>query len=108
MPFAYEGFGIAILEAMAFGLPAFCSREGAATETVEHGVNGYLFSTADSTEIGSLILQLHENRDLLQNLSLAAYRTASTRPGWQQTAAMIETFLLKLVSGHPPHQEEKL
>jgi glycosyltransferase involved in cell wall biosynthesis len=30
MPYAYEGFGIALLEAMAFGLPAIGSRDGAA------------------------------------------------------------------------------
>ncbi|MFZ1987246.1 MAG: glycosyltransferase, partial [Desulfatitalea sp.] len=34
MPYAYEGFGIAILEAMAFGLPAIGCRDGAAGETI--------------------------------------------------------------------------
>jgi glycosyltransferase involved in cell wall biosynthesis len=98
MPFSYEGFGIAIVEAMAFGLPALCSADGAAVETVKHGSNGFLFSAAQNNELGSIITELHQHRNKLQRLSLAAYGTASSRPGWSQTAAVIEQFLQTLVS----------
>jgi len=99
MPFSYEGFGIAIAEAMAFGLPALCSMEGAAAETVEHGTNGYLFSAADkNNKLGSIITGLHEQRDQLKQLSLAAYVTATSKPGWSQSAVVIEQFLQTLVS----------
>jgi glycosyltransferase involved in cell wall biosynthesis len=97
MPFSYEGFGIAILEAMAFGLPALCSEDGAAAETVIHGTNGFLFSSAGNNELGSIITELHQHRNQLKKLSLAAYGTATSKPGWSQTAAVIEQFLQTLV-----------
>ena len=98
MPFSYEGFGIAIAEAMAFGLPALCSIEGAAAETVEHGSNGYLFSASDNNELGSIITGLYHHRDKLKKLSLAAFGTATSKPGWSQSAEIIEQFLQTLVS----------
>jgi glycosyltransferase involved in cell wall biosynthesis len=98
MPFSYEGFGIAIVEAMAFGLPALCSMDGAAVETVKHGTNGFLFSAAENNELGSIITELHEHRSQLKKLSLAAYGTATSSPGWSQTAAVVEQFLQTLVS----------
>jgi glycosyltransferase involved in cell wall biosynthesis len=98
MPFSYEGFGIAIAEAMAFGLPALCSVEGAAAETVEHGTNGFLFSAADNDELGSIITELYRHRDQLKKLSLAAFGTATSKPGWSQSAAAIEKFLQAWVS----------
>ncbi|MBT8352925.1 MAG: glycosyltransferase family 4 protein [Desulfofustis sp.] len=106
MPFSYEGFGIAIVEAMAFGLPALCSSAGAAAETVEHGINGFLFSAADSDRLGSIITRLHQHRNQLKKVSLAAYRTAASKPGWPRTAAVIEQFLQALVSNQGTQVKE--
>ena len=105
MPFSYEGFGIAMLEAMAFGLPALSSAEGAAAETVTHGSNGFLIAPADSGGLRALIVQLHQDRDQLTRLSLEAFRAATKRPGWQHTAATIERFLETLVSAQYPHAD---
>ncbi len=96
MPYAYEGFGIAILEAMAFGLPAIGCRNGAAREIIKHGENGFLLAQDDLEGLGSLLVKLHRDRQDLQRLALAASATYGRSPSWQDSVAAIEGFLLKL------------
>lgn len=96
MPYAYEGFGIAILEAMAFGLPAIACRDGAAGETIRHGTNGFLLDSGDLAGLEPLLAQLHRDREGLRQMALAACATYANRPGWQDSAATIENFLIHL------------
>lgn len=99
MPYAYEGFGIALLEAMAFGLPAIGSRHGAAAETICHGGNGFLLAADDLEGMASLVAQLQHDREALLRLSLAARLTYVGRPGWQDCVAAITAFLVEVTSG---------
>lgn len=96
MPYAYEGFGIAILEAMAFGLPAIGCLSGAAGETIRHGENGYLLALGDLAGLEPLLRQLHQDRDRLRRLALAAHATYGASPGWQDGVAAIDGFLRQL------------
>ena len=96
MPYAYEGFGIAILEAMAFGLPAIGCRAGAAGETISHGTNGFLLAPGDTAGLGPLLAELHRDREQLRRLALAACATYAGRPTWQDGAAAIDGFLREM------------
>ena len=96
MPYAYEGFGIAILEAMAFGLPAIGCNNGAAHETISHGKNGFLLDSDDLAGLAPLLLQLHQDREQLQHMALAACATYVSRPKWQDSITAIDTFLQKM------------
>jgi glycosyltransferase involved in cell wall biosynthesis len=96
MPYAYEGFGIAILEAMAFGLPAFGSTEGAAGETIRHGENGFLLAPGDLSGLSPILHELYHDRQKLTQLALAARETYLQAPGWQDAIATIESFLVKM------------
>jgi glycosyltransferase involved in cell wall biosynthesis len=102
MPFAYEGFGIAILEAMGFGLPAIGSSEGAARETISHGKNGYLLDPDDLSGLGPLLGGLHQERKRLEKMAHAARATFLSRPRWQDSVTTIETFLSKLLERRRP------
>lgn len=96
MPYAYEGFGIAILEAMAFGLPALGCRDGAAGETIVDGINGFLLDPGDPGGLAPLLVDLHRDRRRLMRMSLAASATYAGRPTWQESAATIDGFLRRV------------
>ena len=96
MPYAYEGFGIAMLEAMAFGLPAIGCRDGAADETINHGNNGFLLAPDDLAGLAPLLVQLQHDRKKLLRLSLAARTTYASRPNWLDSVKAIHRFLVEM------------
>jgi glycosyltransferase involved in cell wall biosynthesis len=96
MPFCNEGFGIAYLEAMTYGLPVLASAAGAVKEFIRHGHNGFLFDPADAGAVAGIILDLYKNRDRLFKMSQTAMQTALSRPGWKEAMESIEHFLMEL------------
>lgn len=56
MPVWKEGFGIAVVEAMASGLICICANNGAMSEIVSNGKNGYLIEKENAKEL-SVTLQ---------------------------------------------------
>jgi glycosyltransferase involved in cell wall biosynthesis len=93
VPSSYEGFGIAYLEGMGFGLPAIGARAGAAAQLIRHGRTGYLIAVGDSRQLAKHLNRLHRDRAMLARLCLAARRLWSQQPTWKQSLARIENFL---------------
>lgn len=98
VPSSYEGFGIAYLEGMGFGLPAIASTGGAAGEIITHGVDGYLIQPGDVQALSECIRRLAEDRALLARLSLAARQRFLNHPTWEQTGQRIREFLLNMLT----------
>lgn len=98
VPSSYEGFGIAYLEGMGFGLPAIASTGGAAGEIITHGIDGFLVQPGDVQALSACIRQLAEDRALLTRLSLAARQRYLTHPTWEQTGHRIREFLLSMLA----------
>jgi glycosyltransferase involved in cell wall biosynthesis len=96
MPFANEGFGIACLEALSYGLPVLASAAGAVHEFIQNGINGFLIPAGEIQTCADIILDLHTDRDQLGRLSEAARQTALARPGWSDTVEAIHDFLTRL------------
>jgi glycosyltransferase involved in cell wall biosynthesis len=97
VPSSYEGFGIAYLEGMHFGLPAIAGTAGAARELIRHDYNGFLAPPGDATALGRYISLLMEDRELLKRLSLAAHREAKSHSTWDESAALSRAFLQSLL-----------
>lgn len=97
LPSTYEGFGIAYLEGMGFGLPAVGTTQGAAWEIITHDQNGYLIEPGDHSALAAWISSMAENRQRLTQLSLAARRRYLQQPSWEQTATSIRGFLANMV-----------
>jgi phosphatidyl-myo-inositol dimannoside synthase len=64
MPSSKEGFGIVYLEAWNHRLPVLCSNDGAASEIVEDGVDGFIVNANDECEIAEKIILLLKRPDL--------------------------------------------
>jgi glycosyltransferase involved in cell wall biosynthesis len=98
VPSSYEGFGIVYLEGMAFGLPAIGTMNGAASETISDGENGYLIASNDFTMLASRLKMLASDRSLLLRMSINALYHYHKQPKWEQTAENIAEFLSQMVS----------
>lgn len=57
LPSRSEGLGLAIIEAMALGLPVVVTRKGATPEFVAHGETGYLVDPTDVRDIAEAMRQ---------------------------------------------------
>ena len=93
LPSSYEGFGIAYLEGMGYGLPAIGGRGGAAHEIITHDVDGFLVHTDDANGLAKYLQELATDREKLIHMSLAARQRYLAHPTWEESVAKIREFL---------------
>ncbi len=63
-----EGLSVALMEAMACGLPIVCSNIRGNIDLIEDGVNGYLATNNVSKEYTENLTKLIDNRELIKNM----------------------------------------
>ncbi len=98
MPSSYEGFGIAYLEGMGFGLPAIATTSGAASEFITDGENGYLIPPENSSVLAERLTTLANDRELLARMSINALKRYQQQPTWEETVDRIRDFLLQMIN----------
>jgi glycosyltransferase involved in cell wall biosynthesis len=84
-PSFYEGFGLAVLEAMACGVVPVTTRVGVVPSLVESEVNGFVVPAGWPQDIVNAIEALAADRKRLEQMRLAAHE-AARRFTWRQTA----------------------
>jgi glycosyltransferase involved in cell wall biosynthesis len=74
LPSRWEGFGLAILEAMAVGMPVIASNVGGIPEIIEDGKDGILVPVEDIDALSKNILDVLTDLRKASSLSENAYR----------------------------------
>ncbi|HEY9151448.1 MAG TPA: glycosyltransferase family 4 protein [Anaerolineales bacterium] len=97
VPSSYEGFGIAYLEGMGFGLPAIATTSGAASEFITDGENGYLIPPENASILAERLTRLANDRELLARMSINALKRYQRQPTWEETMDRIRDFLLQMI-----------
>jgi glycosyltransferase involved in cell wall biosynthesis len=98
VPSYHEGFGIAYLEGMGFGLPAIGTTSGGASEIITHGEDGYLIPHEDVSLLAECISGLIQDRELLIDMSLQARTRYLRHPTWENSMERVRTFLVENIS----------
>jgi glycosyltransferase involved in cell wall biosynthesis len=71
-----ESFGVAVVEAMAAGLPVVTGRSGGVRETVVDGETGFLVEPGDVDAHAAALLRLAQEPDLRHRMGTAGWRRA--------------------------------
>jgi glycosyltransferase involved in cell wall biosynthesis len=101
LPSSYEGFGIAYLEGMGYGLPAIGGADGAAHEIITPGMDGFLATADDAKSLAAYLRELAHDREKLIRMSLAARQRYLAHPTWEASAAKIREFLCQIPTTSP-------
>jgi glycosyltransferase involved in cell wall biosynthesis len=93
-PSEAEGFGNALVEAMATGLPVVCSRiEGAAADLVAEGNQGLKFDVGDASGLATAIRTLLADEPLRRRMGASGLAIVNQRLGVEAVAAAYEAVL---------------
>lgn len=84
-PSRWEGYGMAVVEALQSGLPVVAVNAGAVPELVEHGVNGFLVPAGDSGALSECIEKLISSGTLRNEFSRNALKKAGELNTWEDT-----------------------
>ncbi|WP_161596029.1 glycosyltransferase family 4 protein [Flavisphingopyxis soli] len=79
----FEGFGIAIADAMAAGCACIVGRDGGTPELVEDGVSGIVVDGHDGEEVGAALRMLLDDTERCRAIGTAA-RTRAARFTWDR------------------------
>jgi glycosyltransferase involved in cell wall biosynthesis len=97
MPSLREGFGVALLEAGAAGLPAVASSVGGIPEIVDDGVTGVLVPPEDHARLADALVALLRDPSRLQSMGHAARRRVNSRFGLHVVVGQFEEVYLDLL-----------
>jgi glycosyltransferase involved in cell wall biosynthesis len=104
-PSETDTFGLAVLEALASGVPAVVAPRGGPAYTVEHGKSGYVAKNFD--EFASLVAILMTQPELHDSMRLAARHRGLSIGSWDQIfAGMYKTY--ERYALHAPQPESIL
>ena len=97
LPSRYEGVPLALLEAMALGVPCVASRVAGIREVVEDGATGLLVDSADPAALAAAILRLFSDAGLRGALCDNARRLVLRDYTRERMVARIEALYRELV-----------
>lgn len=98
LPSLWEGFGIALLEAMAAGLPVAASRVGGIPEVVEDGRTGLLAPPGDAEALAAVLSELFAHPARREDLGRAGLERVREKFSLEKNIAQLETIYRGLMA----------
>lgn len=95
MPSRFEGLSIAMIEAMACGLPIIASNAPGLSSYIEEGKNGMLFPVEDHSALANCILKFYNNDKLRAKLSYGARKSFETDYDLRNNIEILDTVFQK-------------
>jgi glycosyltransferase involved in cell wall biosynthesis len=102
LPTRFEGYGMAVAEALAHGLPVISTQVGAIPELVGTTA-GLLVAPGDADLLRAALQRVLEEPALLESLTAGAAAVRGTLPGWPQRCAQLSAVLQSARLQDPAH-----
>ena len=90
-PPLFEGFGIALIEAMAKSVPCIATRLEVLEEIVEDGLSGIFVAPQSDTELAQAMIEIYRRPELREKLRIGGFERAKSRffseiliPEWEK------------------------
>ncbi len=99
LPSDLESFGLAVLEAMACGVPAVCSRVGGVPEVVRDGVEGYLVTPRDIKTMAARALEILTDPGRQERMGKAARERALSQFCSTRIIPLYEKLYERVIAG---------
>ena len=98
LPSVDDGFGMALFEAMANGVPSIATRNCGASELLTDGVDGLVIDAADTSQLEAAISALYRDEERRQDVARAGLATAERI----SNSTLYEDALVRLLASAQP------
>lgn len=93
-----EPFGLVLVEAMASGTPVLATRVGGIPEIVRDSENGWLIESKDTSGLAAKLLELSQDREMLDQTALFAHDFTCPQFSLQRFQNSVNMLYLEVVS----------
>lgn len=93
VPSTHEGFGIAYLDAMGYGVVPIGTNCGGAASIIEHAHNGFLVEPGDIPKLMEYIELLATDRPRLNIMAMNALHRHKQQPSWKEVTGSVHHYL---------------
>lgn len=98
LPSSQDSFGLAALEAMAYGVPVIATEVGGLPELIESGKTGFLSPVGDVEEMAKNAVRLLTDAKLYEQMSGAAQRIAAEKYSTSMIIPQYEEYYRKILN----------
>lgn len=103
-PSRADTWGVAVLEAMAFGKPALCSKYAGSRQMITSGENGFIFDPFDAHELADCMVKFIQDRDLSSRLGGRALERIAPYTPARAADVLVDVAMGAIRRDRPPLQ----